>query len=88
MIHDSELGPDLALRPELRTDWAPFEMIRPIAKDGQFRVSLSLIGQAEIHLDDIEIRRLPAANTDSQGPVRFTANPNPPTGETVPAEPR
>lgn len=88
MIHDSELGPDLALRPELRTDWAPFEMIRPIAKDGQFRVSLSLIGQAEIHLDDIEIRRLPAANTDSQGPVRFTANPNPPAGETVPAEPR
>lgn len=85
MIHDSELGPELALRPELRSDWIPFEMIRPIAKDGQFRVSFSLTGQAEIHLDDIEVRCLPAAHAGSAGPIRFTANPGAGTGE-VPAE--
>ncbi len=88
MIHDSELGPDLALRPELRSDWTPFEMIRPIAKDGQFRVSLTLTGQAEIHLDDIEIRRLPTAAADSPGPIRFTANPGTPGDGTAPVEPR
>ncbi|MFM7055907.1 MAG: hypothetical protein ACKO2P_03185 [Planctomycetota bacterium] len=88
MIHDSELGPDLALRPELRSDWTPFEMIRPIARDGQFRVSLTLTGQAEIHLDDMEIRRLPAASTTSSGPIRFTANPGTSDAAAVPDAPK
>lgn len=85
MIHDSELGPEQALRPELRSDWIPFEMIRPIAKDGQFTVSLSLTGQAEVYLDDLEIRRLPAEFTGSEGPIRFTSNPAAAAADGVPA---
>jgi hypothetical protein len=75
LLFDSELGVEQALRPELRKDWAPFEMIRPISKDGQFQISASLNGQAEVHLDDLEIRRLPAESAGSGAAVRFTATP-------------
>ena len=78
LLFDSELGIEQALRPELRKDWAPFEMIRPITRDGQFRISASLNGQAEVHLDDLEIRRLPAESAGSGAAVRFTATPTEP----------
>ncbi|MEY2724802.1 MAG: hypothetical protein RLZZ458_669 [Planctomycetota bacterium] len=79
LLHDSELGPEQALRPELRKEWTPFELFRPIRKDGLFQFSASLAGQAEVHLDDLEIQRLPAASSGTDSPLRFTGNPAAPT---------
>ena len=70
IIFDSELGPEDGLRLELDTDWTSFEMIRPIGSSDRFQVSFELTGQAEVHVDDLQIRKLPAIPT--QGPVQFT----------------
>jgi hypothetical protein len=72
LLYDSELGAENGLKPELTTEWIPFEMIRPITRDGQFRFSASLTGQAEVHLDDLEIRKLTADAGTGTSPFRMT----------------
>jgi len=72
IIFDSELGPEDGLRLELDTDWTTFEMIRPIGSSDRFQVSFELTGQAEVHVDDLQIRKLPAIRT--QGPVQLTGD--------------
>lgn len=72
LLFDSELGAENGLKPELTTEWIPFEMIRPITRDGQFRFSASLTGQAEVHLDDLEIRKLTADAGTGTSPFRMT----------------
>ncbi|HQZ66229.1 MAG TPA: hypothetical protein PLY87_14170 [Planctomycetaceae bacterium] len=63
LVFDSELGPESGLRPKLTQQWQQFELIRPISAASEFRVSFALIGQAEIQLDDLEIRRIPAVES-------------------------
>ena len=63
LIFDSELGPESGLRLKLTQDWQTFELIRPISAASEFRVSFALTGQAEIQLDDLEIQKLPPAET-------------------------
>lgn len=75
ILFDSELGPENSIRTELDSEWTRFEMIRPIGTSTKFSVSLGLTGQAnveEVHVDDLTIRRLPAAKPT--GSVRFTGN--------------
>ena len=59
LLFDSELGPEYGLRPKLTTDWQTFELIRPISAASEFRVSFALTGPTEIHLDDLQIQKLP-----------------------------
>ena len=77
LLFDSELGAESGLKIELTTEWAPFEMIRPVTRNGEFRFSASLIGQAEVHLDDLEIRKLPAELSNGGIPVRMTGRKKP-----------
>lgn len=64
-IYDSELGAEYGLRIRLDRDWSDFMMLRPVQQDGDFHVLLSLSGQAEVHFDDIEIRRLSGTDRGS-----------------------
>lgn len=59
LVFDSELGPENGMRPKLTKEWQTFELVRPIAAASEFRVSFALTGQTEIHLDDLQIRKLP-----------------------------
>ena len=59
LVFDSELGPESGVRPGLTQEWQKFELIRPISAASEFRVSFALIGQAEVQLDDLEIRKIP-----------------------------
>ncbi|MCA9010947.1 MAG: hypothetical protein KDB01_14445 [Planctomycetaceae bacterium] len=59
LVFDSELGPENGMRPRLTKDWQTFELVRPIATASEFRVSFALTGQTEIHLDDLQVRKLP-----------------------------
>ena len=72
ILFDSELGPECGLRMELDSDWRAFEMYRPIGESKEFSVSIGLTGQAEIHVDDLQIRKLPAADKTTPAPVQFT----------------
>lgn len=72
VVFDSELGPECGLRMELDSEWRTFEMYRPIGDSTEFSVSIGLTGQAEIHLDDLKIRKLPTAAKTSPDPVQFT----------------
>lgn len=72
IIFDSELGSENGIRTELDSEWTTFEMVRPIAEDAEFTVSLGLTGQAEVHIDNLQIRKLPSLATS--GPVRLTGN--------------
>ncbi len=75
VIFDSEMGPENSVRSELDSEWAPFEMIRPIGTSGTFSVTLGLIGQGtveEVHVDDLVVRRLPAMS--GVGNIRFTGS--------------
>ncbi len=72
IIFDSELGPEHGIRTELDSEWTTFEMIRPIGNSSEFTVSFGLMGQAEVHIDDLQIRRLPSLT--SSGPVRLTGS--------------
>ncbi|MFN9721158.1 MAG: hypothetical protein ACK58L_20870 [Planctomycetota bacterium] len=60
VIFDSELGPECGLRVEPDLEWQDFEMYRPIGESSEFSVSMGLTGQAEIHIDDLQIRKLPS----------------------------
>lgn len=72
VLFDSELGPECGLRMELDSDWRTFEMFRPIGESSEFTVSIGLTGQAEIHVDELQIRKLPAVSQNTPGPVQFT----------------
>jgi len=77
VIFDSEMGPENSVRSELDSEWAPFEMIRPIGTSGTFSVTLGLIGQGtveEVHVDNLVVRRLPAIS--GVGNIRFTGSEN------------
>lgn len=72
LVFDSDLGPESGLRPRLTTDWQTFELIRPISAASEFRVTFALTGQAEILLDDLEIRKLPPV--EAQSILQFTGD--------------
>jgi hypothetical protein len=72
LLFDSELGPENGLRPKLTNDWQRFELIRPISGPGEFRVSFALTGPAEIHLDDLEVQKLPPIA--SRNTLQLTGN--------------
>ncbi|MFO0979227.1 MAG: hypothetical protein U0996_22655 [Planctomycetaceae bacterium] len=72
MIFDSELGPECSMRTELDSEWTPFEMTRPIARSGQFRLSFGLTGQSEVHLDDLSIQKVPALHSSNVVPAGMT----------------
>lgn len=72
ILFDSELGPECGLRIELDSEWRAFEMYRPIGESKEFSVSIGLTGQAEIHVDDLQIRKLPAVTETTPRPVQFT----------------
>lgn len=72
MVFDSELGPECSMRTELDSEWTPFEMTRPIARSGQFRLSFGLTGQSEVHLDDLSIQKVPALHSASVVPAGMT----------------
>lgn len=72
LIFDSELGPECGIRTELDSEWAPFEMTRPISHSGPFRLSFGLVGQAEVHLDDLSIRTVPALHSPNVVPAGMT----------------
>ncbi len=72
LIFDSELGPECGIRTELDSEWTPFEMTRPISHGGPFRLSFGLVGQAEVHLDDLSIRTVPALNSPNVVPAGMT----------------
>jgi len=74
LIFDSELGPECGLRPELDSEWTDFEMYRPIGNSQEFSLMLGLPGQAEVHVDQLQIRRLPAVRT---GPFQMTGREEP-----------
>lgn len=69
LLYDSELGAESAMRLETSSEWTSFEMIRPIATSTEFRVSLALTDQIEIHADDLQVRKLPAPDRNSRPPV-------------------
>ena len=69
LVFDSELGIETALKMELDSEWQSFEMIRPIALGSEFRLSLALTDQAEVHVDNLQIRKLPAMPPVSEPPV-------------------
>jgi hypothetical protein len=72
LVFDSELGPECGLRPKLTSEWQFFELIRPISAASEFRVSFALTGQAEIQLDDLEIRKLPPV--EARSILQFTGD--------------
>ena len=72
LLFDSELGPENGLRPKLTNDWQTFELFRPISAPGVFRISLALTGPADVHLDDLEIQKLPPIA--SRNPLRLTGD--------------
>jgi len=72
LLFDSELGPENGLRPKLTNDWQTFELFRPISAPGEFRISLALTGPADVHLDDLEIQKLPPIA--SRNPLRLTGD--------------
>jgi hypothetical protein len=72
IIFDSEMGSENGLRTELDSEWTTFEMFRPIATAAEFTVSLGLTGQAEVHIDDLQVRKLPALTTS--GPFQLTGS--------------
>jgi len=71
IIFDSELGPEHGIRTELDSEWKTFEMIRPIATSTEFSISLSLTGQAEVHVDDLQVRKLPSLNDSNKNTVQL-----------------
>ena len=72
LLFDSELGPENGLRPKLTTDWQTFELIRPISAASEFRMSIALTGPTEIHLDDLQIQKLPPIPT--RNPLQLTGD--------------
>jgi hypothetical protein len=72
ILFDSELGPECGLRMELDSEWRTFELYRPVGAATDFSVSIGLTGQAEIHVDDLQIRKLPVAAETPPNPVQFT----------------
>ena len=77
MIFDEELGPEHAVRPQLEPSWREFRMFRQMSRNGVFQLRLALNGAAEVHVDDVSVRRI--GNVRPVSRIRLT-------GHTVPAE--
>ncbi|MDG1896218.1 MAG: hypothetical protein P8J37_15045 [Fuerstiella sp.] len=66
LIFDSDLGPEFAVRPQLKPSWRTFRIFREAAKTGPLRIWLALTGSAEVFIDDFSVvhrARLASAET-------------------------
>ena len=61
LVFDDELGPESAVRPVLEPSWRTFQMFRQAGRSGQVQFTFVLNGSAEVHLDDVSVRRVAAA---------------------------
>jgi hypothetical protein len=58
LVFDDELGPEFAVRPKLEPSWRTFHMYRQVSQDGPLRMRFALDGAAEVHLDEVSIKKV------------------------------
>lgn len=57
MVFDSDLGPELAVRPRLEPSWRTCRLFRQVSETGPLTIWLGLTSPAEVYVDDISVVR-------------------------------
>ena len=68
LIFDSELGPEMAVSPELQPSWRSLRVYREASTDGSFRIWLALQDVSEVFIDDFSVVRFPSATPPAAAP--------------------
>lgn len=64
-IFDSDLGPDFAVKPQLRRSWREFRILRQASTDGPMKVWLAVHGAAEVFVDNLAVRMVAPPERES-----------------------
>lgn len=72
---DHELGPEFSVYPTLESSWRTFRIYRHAAVSGPWKCSFGITGSAEVHLDDVAIRRVGTMSGGRESPNRVDGLP-------------